>query len=521
MNLTDMNHRVGALVEAYRALWSESVKLRRWQLVVPAVLAGSGLLCQVSAIALSLYYTKHLVTNQGVFLPFQLTPSPIVPQDSMMLLALVSSTILGLLVLYALFTFFSNRIAIQLAMAFELHCTRKLLKRIGEQTALSFTPIKNTEEMTGIVRTLLADSRACGRALFIALTSIVPFVVVAIATLWLFKTNAAVTAFLVPVALLYFLPLYRLNLFGVSSSRSLETVTPLIWRKLQGIVRTIKDHSLPDSTGAASIDDDADLKTYARSYAGIVELPFRGGLVNDLFLSFVLPGILVGLGFMAIRGRSEWHLIPVYLISLRYFASHLKTLSTKLTAVNRFFPQIERTMNLLADEVRNELPRAKSGPQSHRVIGFYVDRVVTRYNILEMARSIGETTPFLVPASPPPSSTKRFESFRDFLNHCLAYGHDSYFIPMECEHLLTPQEWSEIFHANPTSLFHFFTKDLLARSLLTDKVVWLSAAAPWRGTYLQFQSLRGSSSATTAPLDPLPILDTVTGDEGLEVDDSI
>ncbi|KAF1075598.1 hypothetical protein [Halodesulfovibrio sp. MK-HDV] len=153
------------------------------------------------------------------------------------------------------------------------------------------------------------------------------------------------TLVLFPVAAIGGWCLVKVNVESAKAYQSYEQISPFAsaekrsaWRYYLGIsgkhssVTRIVDHFLHEGKTHDQIE----------AYRRYMLSSDLAVCINSIILGAGFFFILIFIGFQLVESGGEWHRLTAYLLGLRFSVSSLKTVSSILLAINRFFPQIQR-----------------------------------------------------------------------------------------------------------------------------------------------------------------------------------
>jgi ABC-type multidrug transport system fused ATPase/permease subunit len=296
---------------------------------------------QAAGISLMYFYAKHLISGKKISLIFLSFNT----RESIILLALTTACTALLFGAAALLNFYYNSSLVKCGCQLEKQLISKLYSLLRNAPTFRAPVVAGSKEESSIIKVALGDSRSCARAYLMAVSSIVPCLTLISSILVLVYQNWLMTVILIPLGVLFFLFVYRVNVSGVENSKAFEKHSPPLRDSFRDNILTLQNNTqnLLSETLAPELDNKID--DYVNSYRNLIALPYRSHLVTDIFLAVTLSSVLFGLSASAILGHSEWSNIIVYLIALRYATGALKQTSARFTVMNRFYPQLARYSN--------------------------------------------------------------------------------------------------------------------------------------------------------------------------------
>ena len=244
------------------------------------------------------------------------------------------------MLLAAFFTYYYTKSSVYLSCEYEKYSIKKTYDKVISTPAVRPPAIEGRSGLGTILTLLLGDTRQVARFVFIILTSIVPFVTMSVGFISLFVIDWLITLLLLPTSLIYFFFMYRMSNFAISNSRDHEKYKEIV----KGPLNTNLNSSakFEPAKEFEKVVDEKHIDSYIKSYGGIIELTFKSSFFSDIFTSIELVIVLFSLSLFAILNKSNWEIIPVYLVALRFMVNNLKTFSSKVNVANRFYPQAKR-----------------------------------------------------------------------------------------------------------------------------------------------------------------------------------
>jgi ABC-type multidrug transport system fused ATPase/permease subunit len=477
-------------VGQYRRFFAEVKRRIGGKVLRVTLLGGAGVLLQVAAIGLILRYTSLLVKGQ----PFTLGQWSVEPRTSLGFLAAATVSVMALLVLSALLRFWYQRFSVRLGSQIEGELLREITKRIEESPAVLIPTIANSSPQTALTRIALNDTRIYGRAVATLVQTLVPLGTLIIGLFALFRIHWKLTLLLGPIALLFAGLLVRLGKRGASVSREFERASIAGWRAMNGLLFHLKGHSL--ARDPAEVDGawetNKDLRQYVRTYSDIAELPYRGGLLSDTALAFLLPIVLASLSAASIRRGHDWKLIPVYVVALRYVFTSLRSVSSLTTVINRFYPQLRRIHALLSE---SDLAASAPGESFAGPVALYRAEGISRYTLMDTLQRMSESgrfSPaeiFLFPKDP--AFAARFLSLGSEGGEVSVARAIRDRIPWEkAKLLIVPMALEQVFDPPPPDkTLVLFSNSLADRCASARSVIVISGRGEtWRGTPGEFEA---------------------------------
>lgn len=341
-----LRKRILLVTKIYKGLLLRASRLFGLEILKTISAGVAGVVLQVAAITLALYYGK-LLSRDSIF---SFGPYTTHPQSSISFLVIITISCLTLFILAALFSYYYQKKPIKLAALFERDCIDSLLL-VMNKNKVDPDSKKYTPHLSKII---LTDSRACGRALLMSVWSIVPLITTLISSIFLFWLHPILTISLIPVLGIYIYYLSNLNSLGARFNQKHENHGI----KLRSLLRDLqtsdkfptngngseKHSTLYNSAQSQTIDD------YLHSYSQLIGLSYRSYFYSDLLLGVAVSLVLFGLSATAILSHANWALVIGYLVALRYAIHSSKQGIARLTVAFRFLHQVKRFMAIVNAE---------------------------------------------------------------------------------------------------------------------------------------------------------------------------
>lgn len=332
---------VPAYFEVIRWLIEDSLlRFKKRSLVI--VLGGfAGLAFQAFAIGQVLYYAK-LLDKGG---EFSFGGISLYPRESLILLVGVASGILLSLAISSYLVFKVKSKALTLSLIYERFLIKKAFEAWARGCAVDndMACIRYPEAVFS--RIINSDCKLCSRAFLKLLHLIEPLCVLLFSVSALLFLDWATTLVLLPVAVIGGWCLVKVNVESAKAYQTYEQISPFAsaekrsaWRYYLGIsgkyssITRIVDKFLHEGKTHDQIE----------AYRRYMISSDLAVCINSIILGAGFFCILIFIGFQLVESGGEWHRLTAYLLGLRFSVSSLKTVSSILLAINRFFPQIQR-----------------------------------------------------------------------------------------------------------------------------------------------------------------------------------
>ncbi|RMD86077.1 MAG: ABC transporter ATP-binding protein [Candidatus Dadabacteria bacterium] len=338
VNIDYFKNRYRRFVLFYGWLFSSAWKQFQLRLIAPIISGLCSVSFQVAAIAVVYKYAKHLL--KGSKLEFYgVTFGPI---TSVSLLCMVSVVGLLLLILSAVTKYYGTNEPVKIGCELEGRLMRELLSAIRLANYLKVPPCGKLRGASAMVKILLSDTRACGRAVMMGLLTVPALCTFVVSLGTLVWVNFLMTLALVPVALLYGFGVYKIGLGGVRDNKELEQLSSEMAGRLKGVLDNLTRGDNPEN-----LHEYEGLKNYLSSYNRVYSLPYKSYLITDLFFALVVTIVLFGGAFSMIVAHIEVSSLVVYLVSMKYGVGSLRQMIARFTVMNRFFANVVRVKRVL------------------------------------------------------------------------------------------------------------------------------------------------------------------------------
>jgi hypothetical protein len=105
------------------------------------------------------------------------------------------------------------------------------------------------------------------------------------------------------------------------------------------------------------------VKQFLDAYEGRLNAVKKSMFVSDVLLAIAIFAILLSMGSSIIHEKAGWGRLIIFLVALRYMLVNLKEAVSRITSINRFFPQLKRYFQFL--EKTKPLERFNGSGPSH------------------------------------------------------------------------------------------------------------------------------------------------------------
>ena len=305
-----------------------------------------GVTFQVQAIGLAVYYARSMA--EGDIIKIVGYEFPV--RSSLAFLTLIGIGVIASLLLSAWLIYYSRSGILKLARQYDEFCSKRLLAIFGSSLRV-WSPagqfLRNDLHVMKLART---DARYCGRVLRILLGAIVPLITLIISVCALIYINVLLTLLILVLMGISAAFQYRVSLSGAQSTTLMEEASGRASLVYRNFIQRQRESSLSDDEKNKWLDNaihDGAVKHFFDAYEGRLTVIEKSRLISDVLLAVAIFAIIVGMGVRIISGGHGWGDLIIYLVALRYMLVNLKQSVTKLTSINRFFPQLKRYFQFL------------------------------------------------------------------------------------------------------------------------------------------------------------------------------
>ncbi len=336
----------------FTSILQRYVRIVRWILtdgllkykfrVTAAILAGtaSGLL-QASAVGQAIYYARLLEKGGTVsLLGFEFDPRTSVP-----LVCCVAGGVLAALVFAAIMEFFSRRQAIRINGLYEEFCSKRAIDTAAKSQVLHNSDKENVVLNERIIRRIChTDCRLSGRSLRILLWAVAPLTQLVVYTAIIFYMDyiATLAVLFFTICAVFFL--FKINQSATSGSRLYEQSGPEAISEKAQILNQIC--TITQFGGRRDWIDRAyeggQIKTNLFAYENRLAVVERSRLVTGILTAVIVGAAILYFGIRSLVSGASWGALLAYIFILVRSMKLLVQLSTIITSVNRFYPQVKR-----------------------------------------------------------------------------------------------------------------------------------------------------------------------------------
>lgn len=337
-----------------KLLFVDSVWRFKLQSLAILVTGFLGVSTQVAVIGQTIYYLRLLEKGEKL----AAYGHSFDPKSSLFVFVLFAVGVFISLLVSSWLVYFSRKKGNNLRRKYEEFCSRRALLSFAKSLRFSTDGEAFCTDRI-VLRSVRRDANFCGRTVQKLVEAIIPCITFVVAIGVLFYTNVWLTVFILGVMVLSLSLQYRINIRGMNMSVLMETTIGQA---------TVEKREIISRLGGLSVlplDDGGWIERHfacggtkknldaAESRRMATE---KSKLISDLLLAVVLCLILLTIGVHTFVNHKGWTSLVVYLFSLRFCLVNYRTIMSKITAVNRFYPQFSRYFEFVTKSVSADTP---------------------------------------------------------------------------------------------------------------------------------------------------------------------
>ncbi|HEY9815694.1 MAG TPA: hypothetical protein V6D20_07835 [Candidatus Obscuribacterales bacterium] len=215
---------------------------------------------------------------------------------------------------------------------------------------------------------LLSTSRASAIALKGLLGGILPALKFLLAIIFLVSTSVSLTALLIPLVLIYLIPLYQANHWVMQRQDDYSKLNrPAQKNVSQTLDNVIEAHASYEQKMAQTQQilespeyQEASLLFYARHL-----VTSRLRLINTLFFTVCLISVFTFFAFSQTYGQHRWSNLLIYLFALQLAFSGLQQITTVIGRMSRLLPLYKYYVDFMSQATRYRRQRQRSPLLNH------------------------------------------------------------------------------------------------------------------------------------------------------------
>jgi flagellar biosynthesis protein FliQ len=260
--------------------------------------------------------------------------------ESPQMLALSAIVLLGLGVMSSVCLYRTDWMVAHLAIAYQKHAIYRLF-RIASDPAYEGWQKLVDGPPSQAMQVFFSTTRGTAIALRRLLSGILPALIFGLSLIFLARTSATLTSLLIPLVLVYLVPLYQANHWVMQQQTDYAKLSRFVRKSIsQSLTQTIDtptkgDHVMAEATQVLETPDyqTVGILFYARKMIGS-----RLRLVNTIFFITCVIGVF---GFFALapdRETHRWSDLLVYLFALRFAFGGLQQVTSVFGKMSRLAP---------------------------------------------------------------------------------------------------------------------------------------------------------------------------------------
>ncbi len=340
--LAEFVTRAARYVRLLRSLAVELLWRFRANSILILATGMGGLMCQIAAIGVAVVYAQMLEQGRVVTLLGQQAEA----RSSVGLLAICGTGVLVTLLLSAYLTYVSGVQSIRLRRRYQVFCSVRALRLLASGVPVLPPPDKRQANLGHIMNLVRGDAAFHGRVAQMFIQAIVPAVTSILAVGALFYLEWLPTLVVLLATLVSTVFHYRASVAAAQGSRLMEQHAPQATRAYRERINALRGSTAVSDTKHKTVDE-----IFFQSGGVRASLDARdrrmwatesSKLVSNIFFAVIVFVVLLGLGMSIIFEGRGWERLIVYLLALRFGLVSLRSLTSTITSINRFYPQIRR-----------------------------------------------------------------------------------------------------------------------------------------------------------------------------------
>ena len=334
-------------VELMRWIFVDSILRYPWKCTT---IVGTGIIAtvlEINAIGLVFYYGGLLSDGDSLDLMGTLHEAR---SSFSLLIAISIATFLSLLC-SALLTWYSRLSTLRLRKIYELFCSKRALETISGGNLFPLDNQGNPLADSFINRITRMDARYCGRIMVAVLTGLAPLVIALVACIGLFVINPTLSLGIMVLLGVCGATMWRIGITGAIASNEVEKNQKATSRVYKQSLALFKSSSTDTASASDWVDrnvfDDEGVSSFYKYYEKRFRVTEHSQLSSNLLLTLSVFAIILVFGYQAITQNTGWEQLIIYLLALRYALVNVKKIFTKITNINRFYPQLRRYLDFI------------------------------------------------------------------------------------------------------------------------------------------------------------------------------
>ena len=305
-----------------------------------------GVFFQVWTIGLAIYYAHALEKGDNI----KLLGYEFQTRNSIGLLFVCGIGALLSLLLSAWLIYFSRTRGFMLRRRYEEFCAKRVFTLFGSSLKVCVSSDKYFSDSNVLFRLVRTDSRNIGRVLQLFLGTIIPTITLLVAVGVLFYTNAPLTLLMLVLFGVSSIFQYKISVAGAKNSTLREKYAKGASLEYQQIILRLKGTSLPLPKNESWFKENVfsgKIKRFLDAQIERLKAVENSQLISNILFAITIFVILLALGAGIILKGEGWGNLIVYLVALRFGLVNMKQSSSKITGINRFYPQVKRYFQFL------------------------------------------------------------------------------------------------------------------------------------------------------------------------------
>lgn len=311
-----------------------------------------GVSFQILTIGVVLYYAKAMERGASInviFYEFNV-------RTSVVFLFVCGLVILFSLLLAAWLTYFSRTRSLAFRRKYEEFCSKRIFILFGSSFKI-WTPFEQDFSCDKVISKLARrDARFCGRALWMLMDFVIPFVTFLLSIGALLYINLFLTFLIFVLIGISAIFLYKVSIMAAKNSSLMERFSKPANKEYLQVIRRQKTIAVSSQEDESWLENNffssGAPKKFLDAYMGRLKTLEYSHLISNILFAAAVFMILLILGEKTIFEGHGWEKLIVYLLALRYMITNVKQINTKVTSINRFYPQLKRYFQFLDATIR-------------------------------------------------------------------------------------------------------------------------------------------------------------------------
>lgn len=354
-----------AFGRAYGALLADLLATCRGRVAVVVVLSFAGIVLQVAALGVALYYVTELTAEESVAVQVPLLSGLDLPVSASAVgIAVWGFTILAMVVAAAGATYGAEVVGFTTARRYLRTRAERILASVATATEVpggarrGETPTRHVQRMLGRNETIVL------RALLLVQRSLRALLMVIVAAVVLALLNPVLTGIVAIVALVFTIPYYMVNRRLVEAATHLDDIGARSGQSVRRIVEaatTRQAHAVTEAYAPRLYRDDAAIERRWGTQGEILLARQRSAALLSALFGFSFVAILVTFSIFIAEGNGSWVVALTFLVALNVASAAFKELGTSITAANRFLPRVQDHLAFSSTQTRAPSASGRNG----------------------------------------------------------------------------------------------------------------------------------------------------------------